>query len=136
MANEPDKVEFYGAKNSGQIIRYAIADGASVSKYAVLQLLDARTVSSGHLASKPFRIANEEHIAGQGMTSIGCVTQARMTFVASGAIAVGEAITTGGVAENKFISLGLAYVPALAQIGAYSEDTLSDGETGTMRINQ
>jgi len=131
MTNEWTVVEKYGANNDGQIVRYAIANNASVSKYAMLQLLDARTVSSGCLAAQHFRIANEEHIANQGITSIGCITQGRMRFKASLAVTVGDEISPGGM--NTACSQAIT---GTLYTGVFSEDTLADAETGTARINQ
>jgi len=136
MANEWSKVEYYGANNGGQIVRYAIANDASVSKGAMLQLLDARTVSCAHLAKKHFRIAAEEHLPNRGVTSIGCVTQARMRFVASAAITVGDALATAEFGSlNHASSCGIT-VSQNDHTGVFSEDTLACGETGTARINQ
>jgi len=138
MTNEWTKVDFYGPNNSGQITRYAIADNASVSKFAVLQLLDNRSVSCGHKAQTHFRIAAEEHIAGQGITSIGCITQARMRFVASGAILLGQQIApSSNIAEaNIMTSCAISAIVGEGNSGVYCEDTLATGETGTARINQ
>ena len=83
MANEWVKVELYGANNEGQIVRYTIADGTSVSKGALLCLSDERTAIAAANWTPVAGVAAEEHVANQGVTSIGCYTQGIFEAVAS-----------------------------------------------------
>ena len=61
MVNEFVKVELYGANNDGTPRRYAIADGASVSKGQLLELLDDRTVQLATFESPIAGVASEEN---------------------------------------------------------------------------
>src|SRR3990167_6123960 len=64
MADEWIPIELYGANNDGGKRRVTIADGVSVSIGALLQLLDPRTASYGHLAKVAIvGVEAEEHIA-------------------------------------------------------------------------
>ena len=93
MVNEWIPIELYGFEGAGDIRRATIADGVSVSKGALLQLLDPKTASYGHLANVPIiGVAAEEHLAGRGITEISVYTNGLFDVLASGSIGLGTSV--------------------------------------------
>lgn len=133
MAHEWTKVELFGANNDGGVTRYTIADGASVSKGAVLQVLDGRVASSGHLVQAPIAgIASEEHIAGQGVTSISVWTNGIFNVTASGVIAAGISCAPADASNvNKVCSSATT----AEWTGIRAIDSAAAGETFSVRLN-
>ena len=130
MANEWTKIELYGANNDGEVRRYTIADGTSVSKGQLLQLTDPRTVTAkGNAVAPCAGVASEDHKAGLGVTTIGAWTNGIFSVQASDAIAVGEALT--GVADNEVHTITVA---SGAAILGYALEAIADGTTGTVRL--
>ena len=136
MANEWVKVELYGANNDGNPIRYTIADGVSVSKGQVLELIDNRTVqvnsTVGQLANMA-GIALEEHIANQGKTTIAAWTDGIFRAVVSGAsITVGEGCWLCGANDPNEVCSAAITTHTSSQIRAF--DTGTDGTTISVRL--
>ena len=108
MANEWTIVELLGPNNDGSPRRYTIADGASVSKGQVLELLDNRTVQVISGFEKPIAgVASEEHLPSVGVTSIASWTDGIFRATSSGAagIIIG-AMLTSGASDNTVTSSG------------------------------
>lgn len=139
MANEAVKVELFGPNNDGQATRYDIAASAAVSIGAVLQLLDARTASSGIVQGKPAAgIVAFEKTANDG-TDITLWTQGIFEMVASGSINVGDPIIASNNNKVAAITYGAAGEAVLAAstaliIGRALEEASAD-ETINVRIN-
>lgn len=130
MANEWVKVELYGANNDGNPRRYTIAADQSVSKGALLQLLDNRTVSgSAAISSVPAGVASEDHTADIGVTEISCWTDGIFKAVVSGAIlSVGQACLCAGPGglNNQIISgAALDYTGMRCMDIAVQDDTVN-----------
>ena len=118
-------VERYGANNDGDPVRYAIADGTSVSKNSALTLADNRTVTVTAFGDKLFAgVSAEEHIGGQGITSISVLTNARCLATASGALGLGAPI---GLTANDMIIAAVGQASG-AEIIGYTTEAASDGE--------
>ena len=134
MANEWTKVELYGANNDGDVRRYTIADGTSVSKGTLLALTDPRTVTASALQSLAFAgVASEEHIAGQGVTSVAAWTNGIFEATASGAITVGAPIVAG-TAGNAVASGSAWGAGSGAIICGYALEAASNNEVIYVRL--
>jgi len=128
MADEWIPIELYGANNDGGKRRVTIADGVSVSIGALLQLLDPRTASYGHLAKVAIvGVAAEEHIADKKITSIAIWTDGVFDVKVSGAVVLGaplmsslldnqlQAMKDGDTSSSSLITtLGSPFIPAYA----------------------
>ena len=132
MTNELTKVELYGANNDGTPVRYAVANGISISKGDLLTLLDDRAASSATTAwGAPFAgVASEEHTSGQGVTSVSAWTNGIFEAVASGAIEVGGPVRAADV--NKVMAA--ENIASGAKTLGYALETVTDGETINVRL--
>jgi hypothetical protein len=110
MAYEWTSVELYGQNNDGEVRRYTIADGTSVSKGTLMQLLDNRIVQIAATTCACGGVAAEEHPANVGVTSIPCWTDGIFIATASGAIAIGMPVAADSKTTNTLIC------PASAQL--------------------
>lgn len=130
MANEWTKVELYGANNDGNPVRYTIATGASVSKGELLELTDERTVVSATVNGPIAGVASEEHTTSDG-TSISAWTNGLFRAVASGGITVGASLFPAGQNDKNTVSSAIS----TSWTGARALDTVTDGQTLTVRLN-
>lgn len=74
MANEAIIVELLG--NQGEVIDFTIADAAGVTKGALMELLDPRTISGATLSTNKFAgIAAADKVASDGATNLGVYTK-------------------------------------------------------------
>jgi len=137
MGEEWVKVELYGANNDGSPRRYTIADNASVSKGALLELLDDRTVSCAIKARAPIAgVALEEHLPNKGVTDISCWTDGVFRVVASGTIVIGDPLTAAGIgvaAENNRVMASCATVEVVGTLKSHGNmralDAVTEGTT-------
>jgi len=135
MANEWTKVELYGANNDGDVRRYTIADGTSVSKGQLLELTDPRTaVAMTARGQMVAGVASEEHLASVGITSISCWTNGVFLATASGSIAVGSALIAG-TAGNAVSSGAISTVASGAVVLGYCLNAPADNGTAQVRLN-
>lgn len=135
MANEWVKVELMGENRDGEPRRYTIADGDSVSKGQLLELLDPRTASASLYRVVPTAyagIAAEEHKAGEGVTSIAVWTNGVFEATASLAIVVGAPIT--GTSANMVTSSSALIVASGANILGYALEAATDAEVINVRL--
>ena len=133
MVNEWVKVELYGNNNDGDPRRYTIADGASVSKGTLLELTDPRTAVACTGSQVPIAgVAAEEHVAGQGVTTISAWTNGIFEAVCSGAIILGQNVC-GGTAGNAIASAAVIYASGASVLG-YALETGSANETINVRL--
>lgn len=146
MANEWIPIELYGSNNDGGKRRVTIADGVSVSKGSVLQLLDPRTASGAHKYAVPIAgVAAEEHIANQGVTEISVWTDGIFDVKVSGASSIGDpfvlawqddtynqvqaASGAGTIASSQAILLNVG-----ARIGGYIMEDATNAEVVNVRL--
>jgi len=124
-------VELYGANNDGEPRRYTIADGVTVSKGTLLALIDPRVASYAIVTSVMCAgIAKEDHVAGQNVLSISAWTNGIFESYASGAIAVGAAISVAGPDSVQTATAGASG----AMIIGYSLEAAGDLEKVNVRI--
>ena len=136
MANEWAKVELYGANNDGCPRRFTIADGVSVSKGQTLVLSDPRTAAGGGagLFDPCAGVAAMEKEANDGSTSISVWTDGVFEAVASGAIAVGQAIMFADLNRVKAVNLSASGAQMGAQVCGYALEAADNAETINVRL--
>jgi hypothetical protein len=109
-------------------IDFTCADGTGIEKGALLKLTDPRTaIISTAAADKLAGIAAREKIASDGRTQIAVYRRGIFDMVASGAIAVGEAVQAAGAPSNTIMRA--AVTSSGACILGYALETASDAET-------
>ena len=107
MVNEWVKVELRGPNNDGEIRRYTIADGTSVSKGQLLELADDRTAVAATFEAPIAGVASAEHLPNVGDTSIPVWTDGIFRATASGAILIGDYLTSEGPSNMVIASSAL-----------------------------
>ncbi len=126
-------VELRGPNRDGEIMRFTIADGASISRGQLLQLTDARTVTA-ITATRPMIAgpASEEHISGEG-TSIGVWQNGIFEVEASGGIRVGEAYVG---CPGSFVAsgAGVSLASGALSAGMTVLEAADDGEVIEVRF--
>ena len=136
MANEFVKVELGGVNNAGDQRRYTIATGASVSQGALLELLDDRTVQNISGFEKPIAgVAAAEHIANSG-TGITVWTNGIFRATSSGAITIGQMLTSG--ASDNTVSSSAALLTGNEFISTHGNmralDAVNDATELSVRL--
>jgi len=131
MTNEAVKIEL--TNEDGFPRRFTVSATEAITKGSLLKLTDPRTATQANNLNNPIAgIASEEHTATDGVTEISVWTDGIFDMVASGAIGVGQAVTTGGGVSNQ-VSTANA-IASGAQIIGYALETASDTETINIRV--
>jgi hypothetical protein len=111
-------------------IDFTCADGTGIEKGALLKLTDPRTaIISTAAADKLAGIAGREKIASDGRTQIAVYRRGIFDMVASGAIAVGEAVQSAASTGFSNTIMKAAVTSSGACILGYALETASDAET-------
>lgn len=142
MADEWKVIELYGPNADGAKRRVGIADGASVSIGAALELIDPRTASSSHLGSVPLAgVAAEEHVADKGVTEIAVWTDLLVDARSSGAGVIGRSVVLDAVTNHvkewtlvNTASSALTVAASYANILGKYQETASDNEVVNIRV--
>jgi len=96
------KIEFLGPNRDGEPRRFTCASGVKIEKGSLLTLATTRvaakhsTTVGDYLAG----VALHEKSATDHSTTISAITQAIMTFTASGAITAGHPVKSSNVANS------------------------------------
>ncbi len=127
------KVELYGANNDGNPVRYAIADGVSVSKGDVMALLDNRATEPATVSTTVFAgIASEEVIGSDNVGAIALWTDGRFRATASEAIGLGAPVT-GTHGNFVFLAQGAGGASGATVIG-FADQVAAQDEVITVRL--
>ena len=131
MVQEWVKVELLGPNRDGEPRRFAVADSTNVSKGQLLQLTDPRTVSNILVyGAATAGVALFEKVAGDGETSMSCLTQGIFEVTASNALVI-DAEVGMAVEDNEVIPMTLVSGSIIGRI----LETASLGEVINMRLN-
>lgn len=106
---------------------FTIADGAGIEKGAILELLDPLTASGAATANVALAgIAAREKVISDGRTRLAVFRRGVFDMLASGAIAVGKAVSSAG--HDNYI-LQAPITASGAAILGHALETAADGET-------
>jgi hypothetical protein len=96
MANEAVIIELLG--NQGDVVRYTVADAATIEKGTLGKITDPRTAVATGADNDPFSgIAASEKVINDGSTTLGFYTHGIFDLKDSGAgITVGERVSIKG----------------------------------------
>lgn len=115
-------------------IDFTVADGTGIEKGALLKLTDPRTaIITSANNDKIAGIAAREKIASDGRTQLAVYRKGIFDMVASGAIAIGEAVVSAGTPANMVRAAGPTASGAC--IIGHALETASDTETIQIFVN-
>ena len=139
MADEWIPIELYGPNGDGGKRRVTIADGVSVSVGALLQLLDPRTASGGHLPANPVAgVAAEEHLPNKGVLSISVYTDGLFDVKAENGITLGAPVIAAAVNSNQVKELALSsfanFAASWAGVLGHALETGTNAEVINIRL--
>lgn len=129
------KVELYGENNSGNPIRYTIADGVSVSQGHVCYLTDPRTASGAALGTAAVAgVAAMEKEYNDGSTSISLWTDGIFEVTCSAAVTAGQPVAMDSKTNNTVIVPGSAQLASGAITIGYALETGAADEIINIRL--
>jgi hypothetical protein len=129
------KVELYGNNNSGNPIRFTIADGVSVSANTVLYLTEDREASGaalGTAAVAGVAAMDKEYL--DGSTSISVYTDGVFLATASFAVTAGNPICMDSLTPNTVMTPATASLGSGAITIGYALDTIAANTRGNIRL--
>ena len=113
---------------------FTVADGAGIERGAVLKLTDPRTaIIATAAADRIAGIAAREKIISDGRTQLAVYRRGIFDMVASGAIAVGEAVQAAGSPSNTVMKA--AVTSSGACIIGHALETAADAEVVQIFVN-
>jgi len=126
------KVEFLGANRDGEPRRFAVASGTAIAKGTLLALSGARLAAAHASTGQNLAgVAAAAKSATDYADTISAITQAIMTFTASGAITAGAPVRSSNVANSVEVATN-ADIGAIVLGNAVSDAT---GNLVEVRIN-
>jgi len=118
-------------------IDFTVADGTGIEKGALCKLTDPRTAALSDTLGEPIAgIAAREKIANNTITRLAFHRKGIFDMVASGAITVGEPVTTAADANYpNTVRVALESAISGAAVIGHSLETASDGEVVQILFN-
>lgn len=128
MADEAVIIELHGDDNSGDVIRYTVADATAISKGTLCTINTANTAVATSVADSSFAgIASTDKEASDGAVTLGFFTKGKfdLTNATSSEIVAGDLVAISGA--NLIKRAIAANVISGAIIGKSLETDTGDG---------